>query len=202
MEMKPILDNHNDTWIYVCSRYKVVDTLYQTGCRYLLSISAVPEIPENIELFSHKIIKFSDIDQPTARNLPLAATREDIMDIIEFGRIWAASSEKKLMVNCQRGHRRSTAAALILLALFNQGKEIDCVTCLRSYAPHAEPNVWMIKIAEEILGTKGKMIEAIKAGQPQTRIHPGVCRLPAFPWGSLNVTEIPGVTFPSRSKIV
>ena len=178
--MKPISDNNRDSWIYVCSRYAVADTLHQTGCRYLLSISAVPEIPDNIELFSHKIIKFSDIDQPTARNLPLAATREDIVDIIEFGRIWAASGEKQLVVNCQRGHRRSTAAALILLVLFNKGKETECVDCFRNYAPHAEPNVWMIRIAEEILGTKGKMLEAVKALRPQPRSHRGVCKLPVF----------------------
>ena len=62
------------------------------------------------------------------------------------------------------GVSRSTAAAYIGVQILNpEVDELDLANALRWAAPFATPNPLMIKIADDILGRSGRMVDAIKS---------------------------------------
>ena len=107
----------------------------------LLSIAAVPPTPAYMTASQHQVLSFLDIDAPDARNLVYAATREHIAAIEAY------RDGDTLIINCQRGQRRSPTAALILLASMFPGREAHLADWILSKAPYVEFNRWMLSLA-------------------------------------------------------
>jgi predicted protein tyrosine phosphatase len=96
----------------------------------LLSIAAVPPTPTYMTASQHRVLSFLDIDAPDARNLVYAATREHI------AAIEAHRDGDTLIINCQRGQRRSFP-----------GREAQLAEWILSKAPYVEFNRWMLSLA-------------------------------------------------------
>lgn len=110
---------------------------------------------------------------PDERHLKLYAPREScaksISDaahlraeaIVRFIRDWDGRGD--ILVHCNRGVSRSTAAAFIILCIREpQTDEADLAQTLRRAAPYADPCPLLVSYADEALGRDGRMTEAIE----------------------------------------
>jgi predicted protein tyrosine phosphatase len=89
-------------------------------------------------------------------------TIEHARQIIEFARDVHATAETVLF-QCGAGISRSSAAALICLALWTQeGAEDDCVRELLRVRPAARPLRSLIVFGDHLLGRDGRLISATR----------------------------------------
>lgn len=109
-------------------------------------------------------LRFHDIIEPRAGQI--MPTRRHVADILSFGADLAASNgereEGHLLIHCQMGVSRSTAAMLSLLAqVYPAEAEDRLFGRLREIRPQAWPNSLMIGYADDLLGRRGKLTAAL-----------------------------------------
>lgn len=81
-------------------------------------------------------------------------------EIIDFAGAWDGKGD--ILIHCNRGVSRSTAAAFIIMCMREpQTPEHELMKRLRSLAPHADPCPLLVNYADEILGRDGRMTDAI-----------------------------------------
>ncbi len=83
--------------------------------------------------------------------------------LLAIGETLRATAPDAVLVHCHAGISRSTAAAAILMAQFNPGREDAVCTRLTEIRPQAWPNSRMIRFADEQLGRDGALIAAVEA---------------------------------------
>jgi predicted protein tyrosine phosphatase len=121
------------------------------------------ETPAGIAPERHLQLGIWDISSP-AEGMTLAAAA-DVDRILSFGASWDAAAP--LLVHCWAGISRSTATAFMLACARNpHAPELDIARALRRAAPHAYPNRRLVQLADEALGRRGRMVEAIEAIGP------------------------------------
>lgn len=99
------------------------------------------------------------------------AARARARDIIEFARSWDGTGD--ILIHCNRGVSRSTAAAFIILCMREPGTpEASLMRRIRAAAPHADPCPLFITYADEILGRGGRMADAIDELSPPCAAMP------------------------------
>ncbi|OQP85997.1 protein-tyrosine-phosphatase [Rhizobium rhizosphaerae] len=141
----------------------------QARVSHVLSI-VDPDLPD-IEAFSafdphHRVIlRFNDIIDP--RPGMIMPQEKDVADIIAFGEGLVADKDQRvdghLLVHCHMGVSRSTAAMTTLMAQADPETEEDAIFArLREIRPQAWPNSVMIAMADEALGRKGRLTEALR----------------------------------------
>lgn len=90
-----------------------------------------------------------------------AAARERAAEIIAFAAAWDGSGD--ILIHCNRGVARSTAAAFIIMCMREPGvKEEALAARLRKASPCADPCPMLVSYADDFLGREGRMIEAIE----------------------------------------
>ncbi len=94
-----------------------------------------------------------DLQHPTA---------ETVRAILDFGASEAARSIAHLLIHCHMGISRSTAAAAILMARDNPGREAEAFDHLWSIRPRSWPNSRMVALADARLGRGGALAEAMR----------------------------------------
>ncbi|MEO0832856.1 MAG: hypothetical protein AAFY13_06130 [Pseudomonadota bacterium] len=124
---------------------------------------------------------------PTAHN-ETARTRTH--SIVENYRAWltqdqtktdmAAKTDGKILIHCAKGVSRSMAAAYIILCLTHPDQdEASLARGLRKAAPHADPCLFMINHADDLLQRDGRMFDAIDDLPPcRTTIDAPIVLLP------------------------
>lgn len=78
----------------------------------------------------------------------VAATPDDVKTIAGFGR--ALPPDAHLLIHCEQGISRSTAAAAIVLMTRYQLPESVAVDVVKGARPEANPNPWMLKLYGEV----------------------------------------------------
>ncbi len=118
----------------------------------------------------HLKLAVDDIWEPTeGKVLPSGEMVDRIMD---FGRRRDLSAP--LLVHCWAGVSRSTATAFILACEENPDRaEADIANALRKASSSATPNPLMVQIADDMLGRKGRMADAIAAIGRGEYAYPG-----------------------------
>jgi predicted protein tyrosine phosphatase len=107
----------------------------------------------------HLRLGVQDIVDAAAGDNPPAASH--IIHLLEFGRAWNGGPAP-LLVHCWAGISRSTAAAYILACdRAGPGAETTLAKILRERAAHAAPNRLMVQIGDDLLGRRGKMVDAV-----------------------------------------
>lgn len=89
----------------------------------------------------------------------IAPNRQLVTSILDFAR--AADPALPLLVHCWAGISRSSAAAFIIACDANAGCEDVIADELRRRAPFATPNRLMVSLADDLLGRRGRMADAI-----------------------------------------
>lgn len=118
---------------------------------------AVPAFP-GLEPSGH--LKLYVAEESCAATIAKAAS-ERARDIVEFARAWDGAGD--ILVHCNRGVSRSTAAAFIILCIREpETPEAALMTRIRAAAPHADPCPLFVAYADEILGRGGRMTDALE----------------------------------------
>ena len=110
----------------------------------------------HLRLLIHDITKSDD-----AGILPQS---QHIQTLIDFIRGW--KRDGPILLHCIAGVSRSSAAALITLVTVAPGREDEAARALRCAGPHFSPNRLMIHLADDILGTGGRLLAACEAMGP------------------------------------
>ncbi|MDB5521993.1 MAG: protein-tyrosine-phosphatase [Tardiphaga sp.] len=125
-----------------------------------------PDIASFADFAEHRrsIMHFHDIIDEAPDKI--APTQADVADILKFGaglaEDAAARSNGHLLVHCQMGISRSTAAMLMLLAqVYPDESEPRLYERLRGIRPQAWPNSRMVGFADDLLGRNGRLLGAL-----------------------------------------
>jgi predicted protein tyrosine phosphatase len=149
--------------LHVCSLARVGETVARTGARSLLTLlspGTMVERPVAIAPKRHLYLAVSDIVEPTPGQVLPDASHLD--DLLGFVRAWDRA--EPMVIHCFAGVSRSTAAAYIAAcALRSEGDELAIAKALRAASPTASPNARLIALADDSLGRRGRMSEAIAA---------------------------------------
>lgn len=115
-------------------------------------------------LRQHWLLRFHDIStRAPDMNAPEQA---DLEDLVAIGRELTASAEGgHLLVHCHAGVSRSTAAAAILLAQHNPGREAEAFDTVARLRPGAWPNARMVELADALLERNGALRAGLQAMQ-------------------------------------
>ena len=128
----------------------------------LLDPSHELETPKGLQ-GRHLRVGVNDICEPT-EGLILADVAM-VERLVEFGREWPGAAP--LLVHCWAGISRSTATAFILACERNpEVEEARIARTLREASPTALPNRHFVALADDILGRRGRMVDAIAAIGP------------------------------------
>jgi len=91
------------------------------------------------------------------------ATEEDVQRIIQLGEQLQSYDVKvgTVLIHCEAGVSRSTAAALIIYACWlGPGREHEAMERVIAQRPYAMPNPRMVKLADDLLQLGGRLVEA------------------------------------------
>jgi predicted protein tyrosine phosphatase len=146
---------------HVCSLALIAETVDKTGARSLVTLlSPGSEVlrPVAIHPARHLHLAVSDIVEATPNHVLPDATHLD--ELLKFVQGWDRA--EPMLIHCFAGVSRSTAAAYIAAcALAPQRDEFDVARALRAASPTASPNTLLVALADQALGRRGRMSEAI-----------------------------------------
>lgn len=126
----------------------------------LLDPDHLIDTPGGIAPDRHLRLGIWDISNP-AEGMSLAEPAH-VERILAFGRSWDGS--QPLLVHCWAGISRSTATAFMLACERNpHASELGIARRLREAAPHAYPNRRLVRLADDVLGRGGRMVDAVEA---------------------------------------
>jgi predicted protein tyrosine phosphatase len=170
-KLKTAAPSLRTTRLHVCSLATVQETIGTAGASHLITVinaQTMLETPAGIEARRHLKIAVNDIAVPQPG---LVHPRADhVGEIIRFARDWNHAGP--LVVHCWAGISRSTAAAFIALCTLNdEGVEAEIARSIRAASSTATPNPLMVELADEALGRRGRMVDAVAAiGQGEVAI--------------------------------
>lgn len=149
--------------IHVCSLQRLHETVEATGAADLVTvIKAIRPVerPARIAPDRHLALHFSDIVE--ARDGEVLASEQQVSSLIEFFLRWERA--QPLVVHCYAGVSRSTASAFIAACLLRPDRsEAEWAEILRLASPTATPNLRLVRLADDQLGRRGRMVSAIEA---------------------------------------
>jgi predicted protein tyrosine phosphatase len=147
--------------LYVCSLALVGETVAKTGARSLvtlLSPGSDVERPAEITPERHLYLAVSDIVAPAPGQV--LADFNHLEDLLSFVHAW--NRVEPMVIHCFAGVSRSTAAAFVAAcALSPTRDELMIARAMRVASPTATPNAHLVALADEALGRRGRMNEAI-----------------------------------------
>jgi predicted protein tyrosine phosphatase len=109
---------------------------------------------------NHLKLTFHDIIEPAEGLTPPAA--DHVETLIAF--LKARQGQDPLLIHCWAGISRSTASAFTAMCLYNPGlDEYRLAQQLRSLSHVATPNRRIVAFADDIMGRKGRMVDAVDA---------------------------------------
>ena len=100
------------------------------------------------------------VDQESCAETIDLAARSRAREIIDFIRRSGCGGD--ILIHCNRGVSRSTAAAFIILCMMEpETAEAALMKRLRAAAPHADPCPLLVNYADDLLGRDGRMTDAL-----------------------------------------
>jgi predicted protein tyrosine phosphatase len=147
--------------LHVCSLARLHDTVITTGASHIVTLindTHLVRRPECVAEHCHLVVAVGDIvEAAEGQVLPGA---EHVEELLAFVRRWGR--ESPLVIHCYAGISRSTAAAFVsACALAPQRGEDEIAQALRQASPTATPNRRIVAVADDILGRRGRMVDAV-----------------------------------------
>lgn len=148
----------------VCPRSTVANFLDAPVTHFVSLIdpdeSEIPEVPRNAQESLQLV--FSDLDD-IEMTLPkfekYSAPREEhVAELVKFGRSLASLDDWGLLAHCEAGISRSTAAAIAVLTAAGYPPQI-AFGIVRRICPEMLPNRRMLRLADNFLGTGGRLYQ-------------------------------------------
>lgn len=133
----------------------------------LLDPESMIATPEGVA--AHLKVAVNDISEPVEGLIH--PTAEVVEDILKFGRAWELASP--MLIHCWAGISRSSASAFILACeRCPDADEQTIAWRLREASRAATPNALMVQLADDMLGRRGRMVEAIRRIGVGDWLHP------------------------------
>ncbi|HLJ63035.1 MAG TPA: protein-tyrosine-phosphatase [Stellaceae bacterium] len=159
------LSDFVDFHITVCG----IDELQQhasAGVTHVLSIldpgTPAPSAFAAFDRHERLDLRFHDILDPAP--LMQMAMPEDIERLLEFGRGLMAREAARLLVHCQMGISRSSAAMTLILAQARPDRPAEeALAEVARIRARAWPNLRVIELGDQALGRGGELISAARA---------------------------------------
>jgi len=151
--------------LYVCSLREMplhAEALRPEALVSLVPADLQPPRPAGIAAGRHLRLSVDDVDAPGPGMV--APAREHVEELVAF--VERLDAEASVLLHCQAGISRSTAAALVAMVLEGAGHEHEAAAHLRRAAPHAVPNRRIVALADEVLGRGGRLLAARDAMEP------------------------------------
>ena len=147
--------------IEVASRYEAGDILCSAErCAEVTYLVSIGDVQDELPLGFHNVnrkLRLLVADVVTE----LGATEQDIQQIITLARD-LQSTKGRVLIHCEAGVSRSTAAALIMYACWlGPGREAEAMTRVLAQRPIAIPNRRMVELADRLLDRKGRLVEVL-----------------------------------------
>jgi predicted protein tyrosine phosphatase len=131
--------------------------------------------PEGIPSDRHHHLNFDDIVEAIPGYLE--PSERHVGEIIELAA--GLADTDRILVHCQAGISRSSAAALIILSVRNPGHEKAIAGQLRAEGPWFVPNRLMVEIADRLIGRGPRLSAAlVSMGSPSVLLNAKPVRLP------------------------
>ena len=148
--------------IEVVSRLEAGDILSAPGgCDGITCLVSIgeprDELPAGYDNVSRKLrLLFAD-----TVSAEQGATEEDVRKVIELAAS-LRSATGRVLVHCEAGVSRSTAAALIMYACWlGPGREREAMRRVLAQRPIAVPNRRMVELADRLLDRNGRLVEVL-----------------------------------------
>jgi predicted protein tyrosine phosphatase len=126
----------------------------------LLDPATMIETPTVLAPERHLKLGVNDIAEPTEGLIP--PDESVVMRLLAFGRTWDETAP--MLIHCWAGISRSTASAFTLACERSpEADERAIALAMRAVAPHASPNRRIVALADDMLGRRGRMVDAIAA---------------------------------------
>lgn len=149
--------------IHVCSLARLPEMIAKTGSRHVVSLLAAEDNlirPAAIDPENHLWLRMNDISEPVEGSV--LPQPKHVEELIAFVRRWPR--EAPLIIHCFAGISRSTAAAFVSVCALNPASEEHKIAnTLRDASPTATPNIRIVTLADQLLGRRGRMVNAIKS---------------------------------------
>jgi len=146
--------------IIVCPLHHVEQVVERRGPSHMITLldpSHDLKTPSSL-LGRHLRVDVNDIVE--ASQGLILADEAMIRGLIEFGAGW--DTVAPLLVHCWAGISRSTATAFILACERNPDvDEAQIAATLRHASPTAQPNRRFVSVADDLLGRRGRMVDAV-----------------------------------------
>jgi predicted protein tyrosine phosphatase len=140
----------------------VPDCIRSHGPSHLVSLLGADYMigtPQGIDSERHLQLAMDDIVDGGAGAAP---EERHVRKLLAFGKSWDASAP--MLIHCWAGISRSMAATYTLLCeRLGPGRELEIARIIRDRAPHADPNRLFVRLADDILGRSGRMVDAVEA---------------------------------------
>jgi len=126
----------------------------------LLDPATMIETPAGLAAERHLKLAVNDIAEPTeGLILPDEAA---VRRLVDFGHTWDETAP--MLIHCWAGISRSTASAFTLACERSpEADERAIALAMRQAAPHASPNRRIVALADDMLGRRGRMVDAVAA---------------------------------------
>ncbi|PWR20576.1 tyrosine phosphatase family protein [Zavarzinia compransoris] len=121
-----------------------------------------PETPPEVAPDRHHRVGVHDYAEP--QDGAVVPEERHIRELIGFLNGWDPAAP--ILIHCFAGISRSTATALITLALHNPGREAEAARAIRAQSAIAQPNRRIVAIADRLLGLDGRLNQALAAMGP------------------------------------
>jgi predicted protein tyrosine phosphatase len=148
--------------VYVCPLSAVPEIVARSNASHLLTClqdAVLVETPQPIRPDRHLRLHIHDIAEPIVGHI--APGEEHVDQLLDFVLDWGGQGP--MVVHCWAGISRSTAAAYTALCAINPGVPEELIALrLREASPTAYPNRLIIRLADDALGRKGRMVRAIE----------------------------------------
>lgn len=125
---------------------------------FLISIGEwIDPLPQGFENITDRLrLVFADTSDPNS-----GASEGDVQRIIDAARELSQRGGR-VLVHCQAGVSRSSAAALIVYAVaLGPGREEEAMQRVIEQRPIARPNWRMVEIADQLLARSGRLMAAV-----------------------------------------
>lgn len=120
--------------------------------------------------------RFHDVIAPRADAAAPAAA--DVDAILAWSAMLARERAAHVLVHCHAGVSRSTAAAVVLMACDQPGREAEAFDVVARIRPRSWPNSRMLALADARLGRGGALVEALRDHQRRVAAaHPDFAEL-------------------------
>jgi predicted protein tyrosine phosphatase len=148
--------------LIVCSLRRLPQVVAERAPSHIITLLAPETLAETPISVPGRRLVIAVHDIPHPQEGMVAPDADTIERILAFGRTWNATAP--MVVHCFAGISRSTATAFVLACERNPGAdEMEIALKMRRASPHAYPNRRIVALADDILGRRGRMVEAVEA---------------------------------------